>query len=83
MLEADGRHFLLVTRYDRLPDAHSQPLRLHQEDFCQALGLPARHKYQRPARGANGFFAIGVPRDDAAVPCLDRHRSRKGGGIRG
>jgi serine/threonine-protein kinase HipA len=44
---ADGvqqRHFLLVQRYDRQPGVPVQ--RLHQEDFCQALGIVSEHKYQ-------------------------------------
>jgi serine/threonine-protein kinase HipA len=41
-----ARPYLLVTRYDRLlsPDGATQ--RLHQEDFCQALGVFTEHKYQ-------------------------------------
>ena len=39
------RRFLLVTRYDRAPDAAGRVIRLHQEDFCQALGIPPEHKY--------------------------------------
>ena len=38
------RHFLLVQRYDRRADLPGQ--RLHQEDFCQALGIVSEHKYQ-------------------------------------
>ncbi len=38
--------YLAVSRYDRAPDASGQLQRLHQEDFCQALGLPRRLKYQ-------------------------------------
>lgn len=45
---------LLVERFDRYVE-DGQVRRLHQEDFCQALGLPARHKYQRPERGADGY----------------------------
>lgn len=44
---ADGaqrRHYLLVQRYDRQPGVPGQ--RLHQEDFCQALGIVSEHKYQ-------------------------------------
>jgi serine/threonine-protein kinase HipA len=42
--EADGKPYLLVTRYDRLHrDAHT--IRLHQEDFAQALGVPSNRKY--------------------------------------
>jgi len=44
-MQAD-RVFLLVDRYDR--DRHSDGtlLRLHQEDFCQALGVAPEYKYQ-------------------------------------
>lgn len=38
------RHYLLVQRYDRPTGAPGQ--RLHQEDFCQALGVVPEHKYQ-------------------------------------
>ena len=44
---ADGeqqRHYLLVERYDR--HAATAVQRLHQEDFCQALGIVSEHKYQ-------------------------------------
>ena len=42
---AGGKIFLLVTRYDRtvLPDGSVK--RLHQEDFCQALGYTSARKY--------------------------------------
>lgn len=41
-----GRQFLLVERYDRLANAQGQRQRLHQEDFCQALGVVPEMKYQ-------------------------------------
>jgi serine/threonine-protein kinase HipA len=44
---ADGlqpRHYLLVQRYDREPNVPGN--RLHQEDFCQALGVAPEYKYQ-------------------------------------
>jgi len=41
-----GRSFLLVERYDRLIDAQEHRQRLHQEDFCQALGVVPEMKYQ-------------------------------------
>jgi serine/threonine-protein kinase HipA len=44
-VEVMGRPALLIERYDRATDG-SQILRLHQEDFCQALGYPAEMKYQ-------------------------------------
>lgn len=42
---ASGRGFLLVTRYDRALSPDARVIRLHQEDFCQALGIPPEHKY--------------------------------------
>ena len=42
---ADGRACLLVTRYDRRREPDGAIRRLHQEDFCQALGIVADRKY--------------------------------------
>ncbi|ACL93947.1 type II toxin-antitoxin system HipA family toxin [Caulobacter vibrioides] len=39
------RTFLLVTRYDRVVSSDGAVRRLHQEDFCQALGVSPEHKY--------------------------------------
>jgi len=41
-----NRPFLLVERYDRIADAQGHRQRLHQEDFCQALGVVPEMKYQ-------------------------------------
>lgn len=41
-----SRPFLLVERYDRVSDAQGYRQRLHQEDFCQALGVVPEMKYQ-------------------------------------
>ncbi len=46
--------FLLVERYDRIRVGASVR-RLHQEDFCQALGIPSTWKYQ--SEGGPGFKA--------------------------
>ncbi len=40
------RRFLLVERYDRVADSTGRFQRLHQEDFCQALGVAPEMKYQ-------------------------------------
>ena len=40
------RQFLLVERYDRVADSAGRRQRLHQEDFCQALGVVPEIKYQ-------------------------------------
>lgn len=39
------RSFLLVRRYDRKADSGGRVQRLHQEDFCQALGYTSAQKY--------------------------------------
>lgn len=39
------RPFLLVERYDRFRGADGLVRRIHQEDFCQALGVPTETKY--------------------------------------
>jgi serine/threonine-protein kinase HipA len=49
---AGARSYLLVRRYDRHPD--DGVLRLHQEDFCQALGRPPAAKYQHNQSGIGG-----------------------------
>lgn len=41
-----GREVLLVARYDRRVGVDGQPVRIHQEDFCQALGVVPEMKYQ-------------------------------------
>lgn len=40
-------HLYVVERYDRVRDpATGRVRRLHQEDFCQALGVPSSRKYE-------------------------------------
>lgn len=43
---ADDLPYLLVERYDRTHTPAGPPERLHQEDFCQALGVVPEAKYQ-------------------------------------
>jgi serine/threonine-protein kinase HipA len=67
-----GLEFLLVTRYDRrgvVPDVE----RLHQEDFCQALGVPAERKYQ--SEGGPGLAdCFDLIRAATTVPARDTIR---------
>jgi len=51
---------VVITRYDRIRDAEKRIARVHQEDLCQALGVPPGGKYQNeggptPARIARLF----------------------------
>jgi serine/threonine-protein kinase HipA len=43
----DREHFLLIRRYDRIANKNKKIQRLHQEDFCQALGVGYEKKYQQ------------------------------------
>ena len=51
---AGQRSYLLVTRYDRVQH-QGRWYRLHQEDFCQALGRPPGAKYERNGSGVKGI----------------------------
>jgi serine/threonine-protein kinase HipA len=46
ILEVGGIECLLVERWDRTIDDDGRIARLHQEDFCQALGLLPAAKYE-------------------------------------
>ncbi len=62
---AGDRNYLLVERYDRETVAPGVR-RLHQEDFCQALGRPPGSKYQHNQTGVAGpslAEMFGVVRD--------------------
>lgn len=73
----DGLDYLLVERYDRHhrvgPDGAQIVERLHQEDFCQALGIVSEHKYQKEG-GPSLKQCFGLVRSVSSAPVLDlRH----------
>lgn len=53
VVEIAGKRVYLVERYDRNRGADGGTVRLHQEDFCQALGIPPELKYEK--EGGPGF----------------------------
>ena len=61
---------ILVQRYDRSTDEDGRTTRLHQEDFCQALGFPPERKYQAEG-GPMLSDCILLLRDCSTVPVLD------------
>lgn len=64
-----SRH-LLVRRYDRVVEEAGAIRRLHQEDFCQALGVPPARKYEE--EGGPRFDQCFALIDEASVePALD------------
>ncbi len=52
---------LLITRFDRHV-TEGQVYRVHQEDFCQALGFGHTLKYERYGVGARAFTAAAIGR---------------------
>lgn len=66
-----GTPCLLVGRYDRLRKAGGGlTVRLHQEDFCQALGSPPEHKYQQEG-GPHVRDCVALLREWSTTPVLD------------
>lgn len=67
-ITVEGRAVLVVERYDRLVADDGTVTRIHQEDFCQALGYNPGQKYEQDtgpslamiARALQGF----APNDD-------------------
>lgn len=71
--EVDGLEYLLVKRYDRaMEQVADQPVirRLHQEDFCQALGVVSELKYQSEG-GPTLKQIFGLIRTASTTPVLD------------
>jgi len=64
------RTFLLVQRYDRSLDGAGAVRRVHQEDFCQALGVPPETKYASEG-GPTFNDCFGLVRRAAARPAVD------------
>ena len=68
--------YLLVERYDRIwvpgaaPTDRAVGERLHQEDFCQALGIFPQHKYQNEG-GPSLAQCFALIRAASAVPVQD------------
>lgn len=60
---------LASKRFDRLAAAEL-PLRLHQEDFAQALGIPASQKYENGTHHLSQMFAL--LRSHSAQPIEDQ-----------
>jgi serine/threonine-protein kinase HipA len=62
--------FLQVTRYDRMALKGGGLERVHQEDFCQALGIVPELKYQQEG-GPNLKQCFNLIREVSTVPGLD------------
>lgn len=60
----------LIERYDRVKE-NSQIKRIHQEDFCQALGLMPSQKYQKDGGGVNLKTCFDFIRQNSSSPPKD------------
>lgn len=68
--QADKTPCLIVERYDRLINSNGVVERLHQEDFCQALGFPPERKYQQEG-GPLLRDCFALLRDWSTLPAID------------
>lgn len=69
----EGIDFLLVERYDRIlvkNDGVEHYERLHQEDFCQALGVVSEKKYQNEG-GPSLKQCFALLREASTAPVID------------
>ncbi len=66
----DKNTYLIIKRYDRYIDKNGVVCRLHQEDFCQALGFPPEQKYQQEG-GPLLRNCIKLLREWSTAPVLD------------
>ncbi len=63
--------YFLVERYDRQEDENTKIQRLHQEDFCQAMGIMPELKYEREG-GPSIMQCQHILRDYSAKPAVDQ-----------
>lgn len=70
LLQVGEKPCLRVQRYDRTRTPDGMIQRLHQEDFCQALGYPPEQKYQQEG-GPLLRDCIALLREWSTVPALD------------
>lgn len=69
LFRARPRNYTLTRRYDRA-SGNRQLVRLHQEDFCQALGLPPSRKYEADG-GPSIAECVALVRTASVEPARD------------
>lgn len=68
--KAGGKSYICIKRYDRYQDSHGKIHRLHQEDFCQALGFGYQYKYQQDG-GPTFAQCYRLVQDSSTDPAID------------
>lgn len=70
-LRSTGKtRYTLIERYDRQTNDQGRVFRLHQEDFCQALGYGRERKYQSDG-GPSFAQCLRLIRETSAAPAQD------------
>lgn len=67
------RHYVEIARFDRIAKSDGAIRRLHQEDFCQALGFGHERKYEADG-GPSLADCVRLLRDTVADPVIDIER---------
>jgi serine/threonine-protein kinase HipA len=67
---------LVITRFDRALDGKGLIIRIHQEDFAQAMGLPSQLKYERDGKAERKFTAGAIHKilDSTINPIGEREK---------
>ena len=76
VVEIGGIDAQPVDRLDRALDGDGRIVRLHQEDFAQALGLPAALKYERRGNPGRRFDIAGIAKILSATQSPAEERIR-------
>src|SRR3546814_1561572 len=74
-----NRQALLIERYDRTSGSDGAIQRLHQEDFCQAMGYPGELKYEAqggPRSEEHTSELQSLMRTSYAVFCLTKKKNK-------
>jgi serine/threonine-protein kinase HipA len=74
LLKSNELEAICVPRYDRQFDQDGRIVRLHQEDFAQALGLAASLKYERNGKTGRKFDVLAIRQvlDKTIDPALSK-----------
>jgi len=69
IMQFGNERAIVLRRYDRAQRPDGEVLRIHQEDFCQALAVPPSRKYERED-GGPGVLQMAARRRGSAVAAV-------------